>query len=151
MSLSNSPSDLEALIESTVMLWRKIGSRTQSPSSTGLTFPQMLVLKHLDEENDCRMSILADQFHLSLSSATQLIDRLVKAGYVTREIDATDRRVVRLNMTDAGRAALDEIKKQRLAQMKDIFAQIPTKDMRELIRIQQSLLAKLDSSRKQEG
>ncbi len=60
---------------------------------------------------------------VSKQAASQLIDTLVSRGYLTREIDATDRRRMRIDLTERGRAAascvragVDEIDAE-LAQM----------------------------------
>lgn len=44
---------------------------------------------------------------MSKQQATKLADDLVKSGYVFRNNDLVDRRVIRLNLTDAGRTFID--------------------------------------------
>jgi DNA-binding MarR family transcriptional regulator len=52
-----------------------------------------------------RMSELARAVLLSKSGLTRLIDRLVRAGYVGREVDSLDRRGVCVQLTSAGESA----------------------------------------------
>jgi DNA-binding MarR family transcriptional regulator len=55
--------------------------------------------------NDGRtISELGEAVSLEKSTMTGLIDRMVKAGLITREPDASDRRVLRVWLTDRGRA-----------------------------------------------
>jgi DNA-binding MarR family transcriptional regulator len=51
---------------------------------------------------------LADATHVTRAAMTSRLDRLVKAGLVTREVDPVDRRRVIIRPTEAGRTAWDE-------------------------------------------
>lgn len=55
-----------------------------------------------------RPSRLIEHFDVLPSTITFETDKLVAAGLLTRESDPTDRRVVRLRLTDEGRAIHDE-------------------------------------------
>lgn len=48
------------------------------------------------------MSQLAKEIVLSMSSATMIVDRLVRKGIVSREHSSTDRRVVMIRLTAKG-------------------------------------------------
>src|SRR4051812_45551873 len=48
------------------------------------------------------MSELAEEMSISLPSATSLVNRLVDHGWVKRDQDDKDRRVIRLDLTDSG-------------------------------------------------
>ena len=67
------------------------------------------VLVNLSEAPDrrLRMCDLAERLHLSPSGLTRRLDGLVRAGLVTREPSATDRRVTLAALTDAGYDALE--------------------------------------------
>ena len=52
-----------------------------------------------------KMGELADRVLTSRSGLTRLVDRIVAAGYITRENCGQDRRVVYAVLTEAGRAA----------------------------------------------
>ena len=75
---------------------------------TGLTMGDYQVLVYLSESTDRRrrMCDLASDLHLSPSGLTRRLDGLVKAGYVSREGSAADRRVMLAVLTPAGHAAL---------------------------------------------
>lgn len=62
-----------------------------------------VVIFLLGEHGDLTMGQLAGAVGLSVSSMTVIVDRLEKAGYVTRERSQDDRRVVRLRNTGKGR------------------------------------------------
>ena len=72
----------------------------------GLTYPQYLVLLVLWEpdRNAHTVKGLADALQLDSSTLTPLLKRLEAAGFVTRERQAHDERVVQISLTAAGRA-----------------------------------------------
>jgi DNA-binding MarR family transcriptional regulator len=70
----------------------------------GLSIGDYQVLVFLSEASDrrMRMSDLAAQLHLSPSGLTRRLDGLVRAGLVSRQPSADDRRVLLAVLTDAG-------------------------------------------------
>jgi DNA-binding MarR family transcriptional regulator len=70
----------------------------------GLSIGDYQVLVFLSEapSRRMRMSDLAAQLHLSPSGLTRRLDGLVRAGLVSREPSAEDRRVLLAVLTDAG-------------------------------------------------
>lgn len=61
------------------------------------------VLLELYRADGQTLSELSDKLSLEKSTMTGLIDRMVKAGLVTRETDQSDRRVLRVWLTTRGR------------------------------------------------
>jgi DNA-binding MarR family transcriptional regulator len=70
----------------------------------GLTYPQFLVLSLLWREDDQAVGRLGERLFLESNTLTPLIKRLETADLVTRTRDAADERVVRVRLTEAGRA-----------------------------------------------
>lgn len=75
---------------------------------TGLTLRWYDILIHLDEEDGCKMSELAERIIFSRSGLTSLIDKMEKEGLVRRERQEEDRRVIRLFITTDGAERLRE-------------------------------------------
>src|SRR5437660_8086618 len=76
----------------------------QMQGEHGLSLSAYEVLMFLDDapEHRLRMSEIADRVLLSRSGCTRLVDRLAEQGYVTRCADATDRRGLHAELTEAG-------------------------------------------------
>ena len=78
----------------------------------GITYPQYLVLNVVSEqeasEDGLAVGAIADRLFLESSTVTPPIKRMAQAGLVTRKRDEEDERQVRVHLTDAGRAILDE-------------------------------------------
>lgn len=70
----------------------------------GLTYPQYLAMVALWEKDDRTVGALGHVLGLESSTLTPLLKRLEAMGQVTRARDAADERVVRVRLTDQGRA-----------------------------------------------
>lgn len=70
----------------------------------GLTYPQYLVMLVLWEEDGPSVKELGGRLELDSGTLTPLLKRLEAHGLVRREGDAEDERVVRVRLTDEGRA-----------------------------------------------
>ncbi len=79
--------------------------------------PQMRTLFRLRYGGDLTMNEVARSLGVAMSTATQLADRLERLGLVERKADPGDRRVVRLALTETGRAAIAEHNRERDARI----------------------------------
>lgn len=70
-----------------------------------VSLPHARALKSLAEAGPMTVGTLAERVETTAAAVTQLVDGLVRAGFVIRERNATgDRRVVSVSITDTGRA-----------------------------------------------
>jgi len=76
--------------------------------SLGLSMPQFSVIMQLHHRGACGMSEISERFEITPAAASQLVDKLVQSGYVAREEDPHDRRAKLLNLTDKGRAIIQQ-------------------------------------------
>ena len=79
-----------------------------------------------------RMADLATRLEVVPRAVTSLVDGLEAGGRVRRVPDPSNRRVVRIELTDAGRATLRELRSARRAAAEDILAPL-TVDQREVL------------------
>ncbi|MGC9270950.1 MarR family winged helix-turn-helix transcriptional regulator [Acidiphilium sp.] len=80
----------------------------------------LLGIRNARSDGGASIADLAAFLILHHNSTVELIDRLVTAGYVTRDHDPTDRRRVRLRLTDAGDARLAALSTIHLAEIERI-------------------------------
>jgi DNA-binding MarR family transcriptional regulator len=73
----------------------------------GLTTPQLLVMQAIEKEGNPSTSTLARHIVVSQATVTRIVDRLELAGMVKREKSKTDKRVVNVSLTDAGKVKLE--------------------------------------------
>ena len=89
-----------ALYAATNAITRAYRSRL---SHIGLTYSQYLVMMVLWEADGITVKSIAQQLHLDSPTITPLLKRLESAGFVNRQRNASDERVVNIFLTDAGR------------------------------------------------
>lgn len=70
----------------------------------GLTYPQYLVFLVLWEADGITVKVLGDKLFLDSGTITPLIKRLEARGLVRRQRDEEDERLVRIFLTDEGKA-----------------------------------------------
>ncbi|QTD54563.1 MarR family winged helix-turn-helix transcriptional regulator [Parasphingorhabdus cellanae] len=74
---------------------------------TGLTTPQHVVLKAVDELGEVTTRQISGHVSLSQPTVTLMFDNLEKRGLVERYRSTTDKRIVHSRLTEQGQAALD--------------------------------------------
>ena len=77
--------------------------------SSDLTVAQLRVLLVLHAEGPSRMSSIASRLNIALSTATGILDNLVKKGLVAREADPQDRRLVICELSAAGQELINRL------------------------------------------
>ena len=75
----------------------------------GINLPQYNAMSLLMTQGGMKMGDLAKQLGVTVGAATNLADKLVECGTVSRTRDVRDRRVVRLALTAKGRRQVEEI------------------------------------------
>ena len=135
---------IEQLFSTMSQLKKLMENQTQeSHEEKTATIMQYSALKFLALHNKTTVGDLGNHLKLSKSSATQLIERLVKTGYVERIHDEQDRRIVRLTISPSGELYIIELKKKFMDKMGSIFSKVPDDDLKELIRIHTNLIESL--------
>ncbi|MCL6636463.1 MAG: MarR family transcriptional regulator [Alicyclobacillus sp.] len=74
-----------------------------------LTPGQVLLLYAVQQSQACTVSSLAESMAVKPSAITVMLDRLEQHGFVERQRDQRDRRVVHVHLTAAGQAALRRV------------------------------------------
>ncbi len=141
--MHNTP-DIERLFNTMLQLGKLVSQQAQeSHMQRTATMLQFSALHFLKEQPNVTVSDLAQFLQLSRSSATQLIERLVKSGFVQRVNDKKDRRITRLVITKLGEKEFIMLKGKLMKKMQKVFSKIPEKDIKELIRIHTNLVETL--------
>jgi DNA-binding MarR family transcriptional regulator len=83
--------------------------RTNPIFQVNLTMQQLKVLLLLSRHDGMASQELTRHLGVSLATLSGIVDRLVAQGYVSRAEDPHDRRIRRIHLAPAGRAAMAEI------------------------------------------
>jgi DNA-binding MarR family transcriptional regulator len=100
-----------------------------------ITIPQLVVLDILTRDGESRMSDLARAINVTTAAITGTVDRLVRDGYVTRENDARDRRIIKVRPTSKGARIGKDAVKERKAVISKMFGVISQAEREEYLRI----------------
>ena len=77
-------------------------------SQEGLTFAQMVVLRHIRAQDGTTLAELTDNLQWAASTLSGIIKRLERNGYLERLADPTDLRVNHLRITDKAHHILEK-------------------------------------------
>ena len=108
--------------------------------SRGMNLHQACALAILREHTGMIMKDFAQAMDIAAPTATTLIDRLVKSGWVQRMVDKKNRKLVRIAISPAGKRMLALRQKQAGEMMKQLIKKaIPSGEQQHLLRILQIL------------
>jgi DNA-binding MarR family transcriptional regulator len=110
----------------------------------GLSASSALVLGILaDSETALPPNEIADRLILSRASVTSLLDSLERRGYVRRTPHPTDRRMLLIELTDAGRRIAREFRLVVHRHQKEWMSTLTEREQDQLVRILHRLQAAL--------
>jgi DNA-binding MarR family transcriptional regulator len=97
-----------AILETIPPSMRAIREQMRSGRAANLSVAQFRLLLFVRRHPGTSLSPVAEHLGTTLPAASQLVERLVRAGLVTREQHLAERRRVELRLTEAGGATLAE-------------------------------------------
>jgi DNA-binding MarR family transcriptional regulator len=96
-----------------------------------ITFSQLKLLNLISRTEGHTIGDVAAFLGVSNAAASKAVDRLVRRQLLLREEAATDRRAVRLSVTEAGRQILANYDGAAIKALRSVFGSIPTDRLRE--------------------
>ncbi|MDW5562676.1 MAG: MarR family transcriptional regulator [Methanomassiliicoccus sp.] len=104
---NDSLGDLAGVILRTVpLLFRRVIRKDELLDGSPAAYPKIGVLVVLKNEGPLPLSVIAERLSCSRQNLTTLTDRLEAEGLVKRSPGIKDRRVVNLDLTEAGRQCI---------------------------------------------
>ncbi len=95
-----------------------------------ITLSQFMVMDILHRHTESRMTDLARFINVTTAAVTGIIDRLVRDGYVKRQSDSRDRRIIKVSLTAEGNSVVQKMIERRKQVTRKIFG-IITEEERE--------------------
>jgi DNA-binding MarR family transcriptional regulator len=114
---------------------------------TDMTVAQLRVLLLLHTEGETRMSSIAGTLGIAVSTATGIIENLVKKELVTRSADSEDRRVVICALSRQGQETINRIWAQGQFQMEKLLHGLTTEQLEKAREVAEFLLLNAQSQR----
>jgi len=87
----------------------------------GITFIQAVTLLAIDSFDRPQPHLVADYLSQQSQTVTGVLDRLERAGHVTRRRDLGDRRAVRLELTASGQQLVDAMSRTLRRHVRDVL------------------------------
>ena len=113
---------VEGLEQAAILMVRHLAVRT------GLGLTANLTLGTLNREGPARVTVLAAAASIGQPAMTELIQRLERQSLVTRVDDPGDGRAAVVTITNAGRALLDDLQRDRRDRMAELLTALPAED-----------------------
>jgi len=99
----------------------------------GLTLPQMNLMMFLYYHGSCEMSHLVEPLQIGKSAVSQMVERLVKLGYLERVVVAGDRRARLVKITTAAEQTILEGIAARQTWLENPPIDLPDEDQKHLL------------------
>ena len=96
--------------------------------STGLSMPQFSILMQLHHKGPCGLSEISERFDVTAAAASQLVDKLVHAGYLARTEDPSDRRAKLLTLSAKGEELVQQSTEERYHWLDDLTSKLSTEE-----------------------
>lgn len=106
----------------------------------GVTGPQLWLLKWLGNGKGSPISELSQKMLLHISTVSSIINRLEEKGYVERRKTKTDRRVVLIHLTEAGRALIAKAPEPAQGKLAHGLRKLSQKEVLDLCRSLQKIV-----------
>ncbi len=139
--------DARAVRDRLIVLARRRSLRdpvAASCEALGLTAPQIHALLWLGHDGPLTMGELARRISVTEKTVTGIVDRLERDGFLHRERDAADRRVVRARATGRGASVSRDIEEGVTGKLAALLALLDAADRRALVGILERLTERLD-------
>lgn len=128
--------DLEDQMQSAGRFFSEFFRKTLTRPLGGKKDFTLLELKGMsafvDKEHEYTMSELSRNAHLPLSNISIIIKRLEEKGLVVRDRDTSDRRIVKVRLTNQGNKMMTTFVKNREQEMEKALGGLSDQDIREL-------------------
>ncbi len=131
---------VEELLESSHRLRRKTFSHVHTGN---ITTSQWLVVAHLFHDPNSTVNDTARALKMTGSAVTQLVNGLVKSGYIKRAADPEDRRAIRLTLSAESRKKIQEFKKKRIDMMLKMFEALTDSEFEHYVALNKKILSSL--------
>ncbi len=109
----------------------------------GLTPGHLHVLRQIKQKEALTLSELSKRAGMENSNVTSVIDSFVEKGFVQRQRDSMDRRIVRVSLSEQGEEFRNRAVEQHDRFISDLYGNLTEEEMNKLIKIAKQVTAKI--------
>jgi DNA-binding MarR family transcriptional regulator len=111
----------------------------RQPATGVVTFAQMRVLWTLEPIQPATPGRIAAALGIGSSAATEIVERLARAGYIQRAHSERDRRHVLLRLSPKGRRLVEGFRVNRQSRLRKLLSTLEGGDVRRMSKALQTL------------
>ena len=108
-------------------------ARMEQWAGLGLTMTQVRVLSTLQMEDGLAAGELAERLNVRPSTVTRIVDRLVQNKLVARDVDESDRRLVRHRLTKKGASVFRELQSMGRERVSRVFERLDDEQVKRVV------------------
>jgi DNA-binding MarR family transcriptional regulator len=105
-----------------------------------LSYNQFKMLLVIYDKGKCPLNAVAADLDIAMSSASEMVDKLVNLELVERSVDAESRRRVVINTTEKGRNLIGELQSGIIENYRVLLGKLSEKDQKKLVRALETLV-----------
>ncbi|MGZ0052035.1 MarR family winged helix-turn-helix transcriptional regulator [Brevibacillus gelatini] len=132
-----------------IQVQRSVSAKWHKRLDPLVSASQAMLLRMLDKHGPLKASALAELLQITPGAVTSLSDKLIACGYASRSRVSHDRRVVCLDITEKGKAMLQQYKVELKRTIGDLFAGLSEEDLAHLNRIYRHVLHNIEQQREE--
>jgi DNA-binding MarR family transcriptional regulator len=144
---SSGPALFDDFVEAVLDLMRaarRTGGAGHSAREDGISVPRLAVLAAIDVAGAQGVSAVADRAGLAQPTVTRTLAALERRGMVIRTPHASDGRTTCLTVTVAGRAVLEEKRREIVGRFAEVWATVGAPDRPQTVLLMRRLAAVAD-------
>jgi len=126
----------------------KVMGRLRSTLHEGmdLSYNQFKMLLAINDKGICPLTTLAAELSIAMSSASEMVDKLVHLGLVCRSVDAESRRRVTIQLTTEGEKLISDLQKGIVDNYRSLLNRLSDTDQARLVDALETLVEILGHS-----
>ena len=118
----------------------KIHGKMVQGQKGDVTHAQHFALFMISQCKDSGIKEISKMLCTTSSAATQLVNELVKQGFVTRKTNTKDRRALDLAISKKGQKQIIKAKKLQMEMMSKMFSALTDKELKQFIALNKKIL-----------
>lgn len=120
----------------------KVMGRIRSTLHEGmdLTYNQFKMLLAINDKDICPLTALAEELSIAMSSASEMVDKLVNLGLVCRSVDVSSRRRVTIRVSAQGKNLISELQKGIIDNYRSLLERLSEDEQERLVGALESLV-----------
>lgn len=126
----------------------KVMGRLRSTLHEGmdLSYNQFKMLLAINDKGICPLTTLAAELSIAMSSASEMVDKLVHLGLVCRSVDTESRRRVTIQLTTEGEKLISDLQKGIVDNYRSLLNRLSDSDQARLVDALETLVEILGHS-----